>query len=191
MSAPSPSERPLGDVLGRLAARTPAPGGGAAAALVGSVAAALVEMAAGFAGTGGSGHEARAAELRATLLTLAQRDEDSYPPVLTALKLPGDDPGRPEQVAAALSSAAAVPLQIADCAAEVARLAGEAAVGAGHLAGDAATAAVLAEAACAAAALLVELNLRGMADARSAQAEQLAELAGVARQHALQAARET
>jgi methenyltetrahydrofolate cyclohydrolase len=181
------SALPLGEVLERLAARTPAPGGGSAAALACSLAAALVEMAAGFADApDAADRRSRAAELRARALELAQRDQLSYEPVLRALGRPADDVERPGQLAAARAAAAAAPLAIAQVAADVARRAREAAEGAGrHVIGDCATAAVLAEAACRAAALLVETNLHGTTDPRRTEAEQLARAAIVDSKHAV------
>jgi len=151
----------LAALLERTAARTPAPGGGSAAAVTAAIAAALTEMAASYA------HDAaatasRARALRASLLELAEQDTASYAPVLEALALETSDPRRPAAVARALSDAAHVPTQIVEQAAEVARLAGGCAAAAGpHLAGDAAAATVLAEAAAASAGALVALNLAG------------------------------
>ncbi len=158
----------LGELLDQIAAREPAPGGGTAAALTAATAAALVEMAIAFTpvkspGASPDDREAtsrRAATLRAGLLELAEADIRSYAPVLSALRLEHGSPERAARLAAALSSAAAVPLAIATSAAEVAELgAGAAAAGSRHLIGDAAAGVLLAEAACGAAARLVELNL--------------------------------
>jgi formiminotetrahydrofolate cyclodeaminase len=187
----------LGDVLDRLAARTPAPGGGSAAALACATAAALVEMAASFAdgppavGSGAGSRTAgrtasRGGALRARALELADADQDSYAPVLDAVRLAADDPARPRALAAALSGAAEVPLQIARVGAEVAALAAAlAADGSPHLTGDAVTAALLAEGACAAGAALVAINLSGAVDARPTEAAQLLAEATAARQQAL------
>jgi formiminotetrahydrofolate cyclodeaminase len=197
MSGPSVidelSALPLGEVLERVAAPTPAPGGGSAAALVCAMAAALVEMAAGFSDSpDAADRRARAAQLRARGLELAQRDQLSYEPVLRALRRPADDVERPEQLAAALAAAAGVPLAIAQLAAEIAGRAREAVEGAGrHVLGDCATAAVLAEAGCRAAALLVEINLHGTADPRRAEAEHLAGAAIVDSQHVVAKAHES
>jgi formiminotetrahydrofolate cyclodeaminase len=180
-------------VLDRLAARTPAPGGGSAAALACSLAAALVEMAAAFDQTGAAADAgARAAELRELALGLAERDLESYAPVLAALALAAEDPRRPVAVATALSQAADVPLQIAQAGAEVCSLAVRVTDGAGrHVLGDAATAAVLSEAACRAAAMLVAVNLKGTADERPGLAAECAHDADVARQLALSKAHES
>jgi formiminotetrahydrofolate cyclodeaminase len=126
---------------------------------------------------------ARAAELRALALELAQRDAGAYVPVLEALRLPAADPARAARLEAALSAAAECPLAIARAAAEVAELA-VAAHGATsrHVRGDAAAGAILADAACAAAARLAEINLAGRPDdPRRAEAAKLARRAADAR----------
>ena len=187
-------------MLDRLAAATPAPGGGSAAALTCALAAALVEMAAGFApGEAGAadtagrpGARARAAALRARALELAQADESSYGPVLEALALPRAQPGRREAVAAALSAAADVPFDLVGVAAEVCALADGVAGAVGrHTVGDAAVAAVLAQAACRAAALLVELNLEAAEDDRPGRAAQLVGATGEVCSRALSKAHES
>jgi methenyltetrahydrofolate cyclohydrolase len=183
----------VGELLERLAARTPAPGGGSAAALACSLAAALVEMAAAFDQTGAAGDAgARATELRELALGLAERDLESYAPVLEALALAAEDPRRPVAVAAALGQATDVPLRVARAGAEVCSLAARVTASAGrHAVGDAVTAAVLSQAACRAAAMLVELNLKGTADERPGQAAQCVHEADVACQQALLKAHES
>jgi formiminotetrahydrofolate cyclodeaminase len=181
-------------VLDEVAARTPAPGGGSAAALACALAAALVEMAAAFNADSptASDTRARAGELRSQLVGLAERDLESYPPVLKALALDSADPARPAALAAALDRATDVPMEIARAGAEVSTLAAQITDGASrHTTGDAATAAVLAEGACRAAAMLVEVNLRGTPDERPAQAAQCVRDADVACQRALSKAHET
>ena len=153
----------LAELLDRIAAREPAPGGGTAAALSAATAAALVQMAIAFGPQ--TGEVPRAALLRARLLELAEADLRSYGPVLAALRLERDEPGRDAALQAALSDAAEVPLAIADAAAEVAELGVDAArAGSPHLIGDATAAVLLAEASARAAAGLVELNLAGASD---------------------------
>jgi len=191
-AADSLSTLPLGELLERVAARTPAPGGGSSAAVTCALAASLVEMAAGFDSGAGAGERATAAaRLRARALELADQDLTSYEPVLEALRRPAGDAERPAQVAAALSAAAAVPFGIAQAAGEVAALARAGTDAAGkHLLGDSATAAVLAAAACRAAAVLVRLNLQGTADPRLAESEDLVKATGVDSQHAVHKTRE-
>lgn len=182
------ADLPLRDVVAQLAAATPAPGGGTAAALTCCLAAALVEMSAGFAGSDAEAEvvRGRAAVLRSRSLELAQEDLRSYEPVLAALSLPRGSAQREPAVAEALSSAASVPLRIAGVGAELAGLAAGATASAGrHVRGDAATAAALAEGACRAAALLVELNLSGTSDSRLDEARSAAAQAKSGREHSL------
>jgi formiminotetrahydrofolate cyclodeaminase len=158
--------------IAAVAERTPAPGGGAAAGVGCALGAALVEMAARFAGLDEA--TARAAELRAEGIRLADADLAAYAPVLAALRLPADDPGRADALAAARSGAAEVPLAIAEAAASVAVLAREvAAAGKPALRGDALAGADIAAGAARAAGRLVEINLgEEPDDARVARARE-------------------
>jgi formiminotetrahydrofolate cyclodeaminase len=157
----------LGDLLDSFAARTPAPGGGSAAGVVVALAAALCAMAARFsAGRLASAEEIAAAAdgLRERALRLAADDSLAYAAVLAARRLPeAPDPAvRQEAVATAMARAVAVPLEVSEIGADVARLATQlAATGNPNLLGDARTAVLLAEAAAAAASTLVEINLSG------------------------------
>lgn len=134
--------------LDEVAARTPAPGGGAVAAMTAASAAALVSMAARFS----SADETATAgdELRARLVQLASDDAAAYTAVLATQ-------GRARQEA--LRHATEIPRAIAAAAAEVATLA-HALVKTGNprLTGDARVAELLAEAAGKAAGVLVEIN---------------------------------
>jgi methenyltetrahydrofolate cyclohydrolase len=144
--------------LDAVAARSPAPGGGAGAAVGCALGAALTEMAGRFAGLDDA--VVRAAALRARALALAEEDLSAYAPVLEALRRPADDPGRREALRGASSAAAEVPLAIAEAAASVAALAREvAAAGRPALRGDALAGADLAAGAARAAGRLVEINL--------------------------------
>jgi formiminotetrahydrofolate cyclodeaminase len=96
-------------------------------------------------------------------------------------------PERDERLRAALDEAAAAPLAIAGCAAELAEL-GLIALSSGseHLRGDVVTGVLLAEAACASAVRLVELDLATSPDdPRHAEARRSAEVAAAARRQAL------
>jgi formiminotetrahydrofolate cyclodeaminase len=159
------TDLPLSQVLDRLAEKTPAPGAGSTAALVCSLAAALLEMAAAFDTTPiGSACGVRAGALRDRALDLAERELHSYEPVLEALRLPASDPDREALVSVALASASAAPLAIASVAAQLAGIAAETVDGVSdQLMGEAVVAAELAEGACRAAARLVEINLAGAA----------------------------
>jgi methenyltetrahydrofolate cyclohydrolase len=151
--------------LDLLAAREPAPGGGAAAALTGALAAGLVAMAARFSDArihAAADIARQADELRARVAALADRDAAAYRAVLDAYRLPkeGDGAGRRDRITAALHAAAEVPLEIAEIAAQVAALAaGLAAAGNPNLRGDTMAAAHLAAAAARSAAALVDINV--------------------------------
>lgn len=179
-----------------MAERSPAPGGGSSAAWAAALGAGLVEMSARF-GPKESENDAardrlqivgdRAAELRRRLLDLAERDLDSYRPVLVARRLPSEDPERPNRLDAALEQASEVPLELARLAAEVATLGGEVAeTGGADIRGDAIASVILAEAAARAATSLVELNLASRpADASVREARAAAALAERARRGVL------
>jgi len=163
---------PLQQFLGALAGGSPAPGGGAAAALSVTLGASLCAMAARLSvrrldGETAGQLTARAERLRAAAASLIQADADAYGRVISALRSPaGDDPaGRERAIAAALSDAADVPLQIIALGAEVTRLAARlAADGNPALRGDASTGALLAEAGARSAAVLVRINLADVPD---------------------------
>jgi len=102
----------------------------------------------------------RAGELRARALELAEIELHAYEPVLEALRLPREDPGRADRVRAAREKASESPLGIAHVGAELAELAADLArTGNRNLAGDAIAGALLAEAAAQAAGRLVAINL--------------------------------
>jgi formiminotetrahydrofolate cyclodeaminase len=155
----------VAQLLGALAARTPAPGGGAAAGIALALAAALCAMAARYseARFAFSSEIAETADrLQTRALQLAEEDSLAYAGVLAARRLPaGASPGEREQaVATAMARAVAVPLEVVEVGAEIARLATVvASEGNPNLRGDALSAVLLAEAAAAAAASLVEINL--------------------------------
>ncbi|MPZ81332.1 MAG: formiminotransferase-cyclodeaminase [Actinophytocola sp.] len=145
----------VGGLLERVAARTPAPGGGAVAAVTAASAAALVAMAARFSDRSAT----RAEELRASLEPLADADAAAYTAVLAAYRLPAGDPTRRTRIADALATATDVPRRVAAAATEVAALAkGLVRDGNPNLTGDARVAEILATAAAEAAMALVEIN---------------------------------
>ena len=166
MSSPPDSflDVPVRGFLDQLAARTPAPGGGVAAAVTGAMAAGLVAMAARFSATRlpGAGELAdQADELRRRLDQLADMDARAYAAVLDAGRQPGDDGQRRERMREALLGAAHVPLEIAGIGVEVAVMAARLAeAGNPNLRGDAVTGAVLAVASARSAACLVDINVR-------------------------------
>jgi formiminotetrahydrofolate cyclodeaminase len=180
------ADQSVRELLDAVGARTPAPGGGAAAALSGSLAAGLVEMAARFT-AGREDVAAEAGALRGRLLELGERELSAYEPVLEAIALDAGDPDRDARLRAALSDAADSPLEIARAAAVVASLGAELVLtGNTNLTGDAITGVALAEAACCAAARLTEINLaRVPSDPRLDEAAGLTRQASAARAKAL------
>jgi formiminotetrahydrofolate cyclodeaminase len=177
-------DEPVRGFLDQLAARTPAPGGGGAAAVTGAMAAGLVAMAARFSATRlpGAGELAdEADELRRRLAQLADLDTRAYAAVLEALRLPEGTSQREVQRQEALLGAALVPLEIAGIGARVAAMAVRVAeAGNPNLRGDAVTGAVLAAASARSAASLVDINVRlgGLDPGLSRRAAQAAADAG-------------
>jgi formiminotetrahydrofolate cyclodeaminase len=177
-------DEPVRGFLDQLAARTPTPGGGGAAAVTGAMAAGLVAMAARFSATRlpDAGELAdQADELRRRLAQLAEEDARAYAAVLEALRLPREASEREVQRQEALLGAALVPLEIAGIGARVALMAARLAeTGNPNLRGDAVTGAVLAAASARSAASLVDINveLGGLDPGLSQQAAQAAADAG-------------
>lgn len=161
-----------------LAAGTPVPGGGGAAALVGALGAALAAMVLNYT-VGRKGYDrvdaemrallARADTIRGELLDLVEEDAAAYAAVVDARRLPNE---RPEQVAhrdrelqRALAGAVRVPLRAAVLAADILALCEPIAErGNRRLISDAGVAALLADAALHGAALNVRVNLGDLGD---------------------------
>ena len=165
-------ERSIADFLDALASDAPVPGGGAAAALAGALAAACAEMVGRFT-VGRPRYAAveqqaraaveRLATLRVELLAQMAADERAFAAVSAAYKLPkGTDEQRAARAAAiqaALIAAMQPPLAVMRASCDVLERAVElAAAGNSTVASDAACAAILGEAAVRAAALNVRAN---------------------------------
>lgn len=144
-----------------MAAREPAPSGGAVAAITVASAAGLVAMAARFSSdmTGADDVARRADALRAELVELADEDARAYAAVLEAFR--GERHARRSAaIRQALEGAADVPLSIAERAREVGQLGVRVLLeGNRNLRGDAGTAVLLAHGAARSAVLLVRLNV--------------------------------
>jgi formiminotetrahydrofolate cyclodeaminase len=145
-------------------ARTPAPGGGAVAAIAAALAAGLTAMAARFAPDDWERRAevvGRAEELRARVEPLADADAEAYAAFLA-------DPGD-----ATRERIVAIPFEIVEIAAEVGELARlVASEGNPRVSGDASAGADLAAAAASIAARMVETNAPD--DPRAAVARELA-----------------
>ena len=143
-------DMPVGEFLDELAAARPDPGGGSAAALAVSLAAALCAMTAELSARRLAHAPQLAADARGLLrraAPLAQADADAYGDVLAAQRAADDPAGRPrkQRISAALAQASVVPLEVAEIGDRVAALAAEiAARGNPAVRGDALTAARLA-----------------------------------------------
>jgi formiminotetrahydrofolate cyclodeaminase len=182
MPTPKPDEA-LQDWLAALAAPTAAPAGGAAAALAGSLGAALVQMVAGltlarekYASTHdeAAATSEHAARLRQAMLTLASRDAEAFDGFVRALGLPagtGDERKVRERAKAdALYAGAEIQLELLAHLGEAAGLAETMAQsGLASAMGDAATAAFLAAAGARSAYWAVRSNLHNATDRRAAE----------------------
>ena len=151
-------EHRLSDFLELVGDRSPAPGGGAVAAVTASLSASLVTMAARYSVDRLARGELAVDEVLALgrrADALADEDAAAYSAVLAARS-----GGHGEALGTALRRATEVPLEIAETAASIARVAAEVYLeGRRDLRGDAATALLLAEGATRAAAYLVEVNV--------------------------------
>jgi formiminotetrahydrofolate cyclodeaminase len=170
VTGPLANER-LDALVHRIATADAAPGAGPTVAWTCGMAAALTEMVCAVElrkepddPAAATRRRDRAGELRDRALALADEDVAVYSAV-TAVFARRDEPGHGGRLREALSHAAQPPLEIAETAAEVTRLAADAAAHArGGVRGEAVTAAVLGEAAVRAAAVMVEMNLAGARD---------------------------
>jgi formiminotetrahydrofolate cyclodeaminase len=168
-------DRDVGGLLELFAQPAPTPGVVAAAALVTAAAAALVAKVARLSKPTWGGAAAAAAQadaLRDRVMPLAQSGVEAHAAALARLEgdeADADADRRDFELGRALKAAAAVPLRIADVAADVAELAAFVAEhGIPSARADAAGAAILAASSAKAAALLVETNLAVGGDARRA-----------------------
>ena len=157
--------------LEQLAARVPAPGGGATAALHAAQAAALLAMVARY--SDGARYDARlmgrivaeADSLREDALAVAEEDIAAFGDVAVAYQLPREAEGRSAAIAAALAGAARPPADVVRTALLLIRLAEEL-LPAGNrtMIADVAAAAVAVRAAAVTARLMIEVNLKGITD---------------------------
>jgi glutamate formiminotransferase/formiminotetrahydrofolate cyclodeaminase len=168
-----------------LAAASPVPGGGSAAALAGVLAGALVAMVARLT-IGRKAHaaaESRAREiladaetLRGELRRLVDDDAAAYTQVSDAYKIPKDDPSRGRAIDAALLGAAEPPLDVARRAARLLALAREiGAIGNKSARSDALVAEGLARAALDGALENVRTNVASLSDGAGGEGRRLLE----------------
>jgi formiminotetrahydrofolate cyclodeaminase len=177
-SSPALGEQPLADLLASLASKTPAPGGGAAAGLLGATGAALAGMVVAYS-IGKKAHEGdraaledatqRLGAMRDAFLALADEDAQAYASLNALQKKPADDPVRIEQEPGALRRAIDAPESARRLAMDLLTLV-ESLEGRTNkwLASDLAIAAVAAEAAAVAAGWNVRINAPGLPGAEGA-----------------------
>jgi formiminotetrahydrofolate cyclodeaminase len=167
----------IGDFLDRVAARVPAPGAGAVAAMHAALGAALLGMAARFSAGGRDdqsqvtiGHiVAEVDELRTIALRLAEADADAMAAVAAAARLPGSTPGeqtaRAEALAGALVNAAWPSVKIISVAGMVVDIAEALSmISNRHVVSEIAAAAAAASAAAATARVNLEISLADITD---------------------------
>lgn len=168
----------IGEFVERLSSSAPTPGGGSAAGVAGSLAAALVAMVAGLS----EGREryaehaplharakTAATDLSARLLSLADEDAAAFDAYGTAMRMPRDDDeqraARTASIRRAAAVAAEVPLRTVEAVREVAALA-EALAGRSNVnaSSDLSVASLLAETAARGAGENVLVNLPSLND---------------------------
>ena len=158
----------------RVAADSPAPGGGSVAALAGALGAALGTMVANLsAHKRGWDHRweefsawaVRGKDCHEALLRLVDEDTRAFDALLAAFRLPQDHEGRAEAIAAATRHAIEVPLAVMEASLEALAVAeGMAAEGLKSSVSDAGVGALLATAAVRGAHLNVRINAASLAD---------------------------
>jgi glutamate formiminotransferase / formiminotetrahydrofolate cyclodeaminase len=173
-AAPGGGGGSLNGWIDELASGSPTPGGGSAAALAGTLAAALVAMVArltigrkAYAGVAAqaSGILAEAEQLRAELRQLVDEDALAYEGVSRAYKIPKNDPGRVQAIDEALLAAARPPAEVVKRGRRLLALAQTIEqIGNKNAVSDARVAAMLAKTAIDGATENVNANLSGMTD---------------------------
>lgn len=173
-----PTRKGLNGFLDELASPSPAPGGGAVAALAGAVGAALTSMVCHL--TIGKKKYAdveqdmariltQAEQLRGQFTALIERDTEAFGKVMDAFSLPKEtDPQKALRGAAireATKEATLVPLEVMKHCIDALALAQQvASLGNSNAVSDAGVSALMLHAACSAAALNVRINLRSLDD---------------------------
>jgi formiminotetrahydrofolate cyclodeaminase len=168
----------VSEFVDRLGAGTPTPGGGSAAALAGTLAAALGGMVCELT-LGKTKYEPVRPEMekarqaltgyRKDLLALVDRDSEAYDEVSKALKLPKETPAekaaRQQALGKASQYATEIPVKTAEtCLAVMEQVKRVAQIGNANAASDAGVAAHLAHTGVAGAVLNVRINLSGIPD---------------------------
>lgn len=180
-------EKPLQNYLDDLASAQPTPGGGAASALSGAMAAGLACMVARLTQGKADYSEVQAEietllqqaeKLRARFQQLIQEDIDTYGQLSASFKMPrgtGEErAARRNAIQARLADAAQVPLTLVECVAELVQCCHRiASIGNANVLSDIAVSATLASSAATGASWMVRINVQSLKD--TALASQLDE----------------
>jgi formiminotetrahydrofolate cyclodeaminase len=163
----------VGEILESIAAKTPAPGGGAVAGLTGATAAALAQMVVSYSFTKKlaphhdelRGIDKQLTDSRALCLQLAEEDAAAYERVSTLQKLPEDHPQRLAELDDAVQAATRFPLSAMAASVDLLRLLERMpTITSQYLRSDLAIAVILAHAATRAADWNVRVNLPSIED---------------------------
>lgn len=167
-----PTQMTLAEFTAALASAAPTPGGGGASALVGAQAVALAQMVAELTLKNeryADAHEdmqavrEEAERLRAEILSYIQKDADAFGALVTAWRLPKDDPSRAARNEAATRAAVEVPLALAEACARIFPLAAQVlAKGVASARSDGELAVLFAAAAIRGALYNVRINIKNM-----------------------------
>ncbi len=163
-------ETSLGKYLDDVASKAPTPGGGSVAAVVAALGTALGSMVTAI--SAGKSNEdqievlsEKCSSLRETLLLLSIEDQFASDAVMSALKLPKDNPSRADRVESTVQAAAEAPLTVAQCCLDLLIiLESLAPLASRHCISDVGAAAHLALAALRASLLNVHINITFMKD---------------------------
>jgi formiminotetrahydrofolate cyclodeaminase len=167
----------LGEFLDAVAAKSPAPGGGAVAGVAGALAAAMGEMVLAYSVNRKNQSAGDNAELqhiltemnraRALLLTLMQEDQAAFETMQQVKKLPESDPSRAEKLPVVVYACIRIPQTMAAVALSLLELTGQATAKCNYyLLSDLAVAADLSMATLRCALHNVRINLPELADAQ-------------------------
>lgn len=169
-------ETSLGDYLEAVSSSAPTPGGGSVAAVVAALSAALGSMVAAISAKqsqddGIATLAASCSRFRKAFLRQSAEDQTAFDAVMRALKLPKDDPARPDQVEATVQAAAQAPLAVAQsCVDLLSDLESLGTVASRHCISDIGAAAHLSLAALRSSLLNVYINIMFMRDEKVARA---------------------
>jgi len=175
------SSQSVTDFLARIAAKSPTPGGGAVASVVGALGAALAQMVVNYS-VGKKSLAAHEPALQAALprleiarrllLELADEDAAAYGAVNELSRLPETDERRAAELPAAIKAGVQVPLAVAAASVDLLRLFGPlAGITNRHLRSDLAIAAVLADAAARSSRWNIAVNVGGLEETERLEAE--------------------